>query len=82
MRSVLSVTTLPQYQLLLTFDNNEQKLYDMSADLYGIFDCLKAPENFNAIKIVSGAPTWVTSSEYELELCPDTLYMQSEPCEI
>jgi len=79
MHKILSVVPLSGYKLLVTFENNEKRMYDMSNGLTGVFEYLKDPGNFNTVKVVYGAPTWFPPKGLEIDLCPDALYMESIP---
>jgi len=81
MYEILSAVPLANHKLLLTFENMEKKIFDMSNELTGVFEQLKDSRNFNAVKIVHGAPTWLLPNELEIDLCPDTLYIISTPFE-
>jgi len=77
MREVISAKPMEGYKLLVTFDNSEIKSYDMSKKLDGVFELLKNPHNFRAVKIIYGAPTWYLPNGLEVDLCPDYLYSNS-----
>jgi hypothetical protein len=71
---VKEVIPLPNYQLRLTFTNEETKIYDCSSLLnFGIFQELKDTPYFNQVKILDGTVTWPN----EQDICPDTLYLDS-----
>ena len=74
------VKPLDGYKLLLTFNNGERKVYDMSKYLYGVFEFLKNPIKFNSVELVNGAPTWYPpNGSLEVDICPDTVYIDSIP---
>ena len=81
MQEVISAVPLAEYKLVVTFANNEKKIYDMSNELSGVFECLKDPAVFNEVRVVYGAPTWLSPAGLELDICPDTLYAVSMPTE-
>ena len=76
MREIVEVKPLENYNLLLIFENGEKKVKDMKPYLEkGIFKKLKDEEFFKTVKILYGAVSWAG----EIELCADSLYMDSEP---
>ena len=75
-----TVIPLDDYKLLLTFDNGEQRIYDMAPYLFGVFEFLVNPLKFKAVELVSGAPTWYPpNGAMEVDICPDTVYKDSVP---
>ena len=79
MHKVIAVTPLKGYRLLLAFENDEQKVIDLSKELSGVFEYLKAPVQFDMVTLVRGAPTWFPSQGLEIDLCPDALYIDGVP---
>jgi hypothetical protein len=72
---VKEVNVLDDYRLLLTFSNNEKKIFNVKPYLtIGIFKELKAESVFNSAKIVDGTVQWSNNADF----CPDTLYMESK----
>ena len=68
---VKMVEVRPDYQLLLTFNNDEHRLFDVKPYLSkGIFSSLKDYSIFNRVKPINGSVLWPG----DLDLCPDTLY--------
>ena len=64
------------YTLTIIFTNGEVKLFDMKPYLNtGDFTELKNKEVFNSVKPFLGSIQWMN----ELDLCPDTLYLDSKP---
>ncbi|MCX6243236.1 MAG: DUF2442 domain-containing protein [Bacteroidetes bacterium] len=73
---IKDVKALKDYELLLTFDNGEVKSFDVSPYLEkGNFRELKEPNVFYSVKPCLGSIQWSNG----LDLCPDTLYMDSAP---
>lgn len=71
---VKSVNPLPDYILEITFNNNEKKKFDVKPYLnFGIFSELKDLTIFKTAKANLGTVTW----ENGLDICPDTLYIDS-----
>lgn len=67
---------IPQsgYKLLLTFTNNEQKIFDVSPYLEkGIFVELQNELIFNTVKPCLGSIEWCNGAD----LCPDMLFEDS-----
>ena len=87
MKKIKDVVVLNNYRLLLTFDSKEQKIYDMSANLNGVFEYLKDYERFKKVRIVRGALTWFRDIPpnsnicNEIDICPDSAYLNSTPIE-
>ena len=71
MFDVIAVETLPDYILLLTFENNEQKCFDMKSYLNGTaFQPLKNPSFFKQARVDYGTVVWSD----EIDIAPETLY--------
>ena len=71
---VKRVSVADAYQLLLTFTNNEQGIYDCSDLLeIGVFKELKNKHYFKQASIIDGTVVW----PHEQDICPDTLYLNS-----
>ncbi len=87
-RKIVKVVPNDDYSLTVTFDNNEVGIYDMSNNLYGVFEFLKDKNTFKKVfidefgniawereqKVVSGKP-WSN----RIEICKDSVYMDSKP---
>ena len=72
---VKHVQILDNYRLLLTFANNEKKIFDVKPYLsVGIFKELKNQEVFNSAKTNDGTVQWINEADF----CPDTLYLESQ----
>jgi len=73
---VLSVIPSIDYSLLITFDNGEKRVFDMNDYLsIGNFNELKDLNLFKTARVSIGTICW----DNGLDLCPDTLYLQSKP---
>jgi len=73
--SVISVKPLTEYKLLLTFENNEKKIFDLKPYLeIGKFSELKALSLFNSVAICFDSIRWSN----HLDLDPEFLYQKSE----
>lgn len=71
---VKAVHPLPDYKLLLTFENDEQKIFDMTPYLeHGIFSELKDTTVFQSVHINFDTVEWNNGAD----LCPEVLYQNS-----
>jgi hypothetical protein len=72
---VVEVFPVEGYKLKLSFTNGEQGLYDCTALLnFGVFQEFKDKNYFNQVKVLDGTTVW----PHEQDICPDTLYLDSE----
>jgi hypothetical protein len=73
-----AVKVIPQsdYFLLVTFSNNEERLFDVKP-YFGLkpFDELKNVEMFNTVKTAGLSVEWLHGQD----ICPDELYYNSVP---
>lgn len=70
---VVAVQALPDYHLLLTFENGEHKHFDMSPYLhYPVFQPLHNPGFFRLAKVNYGTVTWPG----EIDIAPERLYIE------
>lgn len=75
---VKSVKPLEDYQLELTFENGEIRIFDVRPYLSrGIFGRLTDIGKFNSAHVVAGSVEW----QGEIDLSYDTLYLESRPVE-
>ena len=73
---IKNVKPSEDYTLLLTFSNNEKRLFDMKPYLeIGIFRELKDLTKFNSVRPFLKSIQWQNGQD----LCPDTLYLESKP---
>ena len=73
--SVKSVTPLADYKLLLTFENDEDRVFDVKPYLgIGKFSELKDVALFNSVSISFDSIEWAN----HLDLDPEFLYQKSE----
>lgn len=69
--SVINVLALDNYKLLLTFENGEKKIFDVSPYLeIGKFSELKDNEIFKSVRVHFDSVEWAN----KLDLDPDLLY--------
>jgi len=74
---VINVKPGQDFTLMVTFNNGEQKSFDVKPYLgIGIFKKLKDEGMFNSVKPFLGSIRWANG----LDLCPDTLYLESTSC--
>jgi hypothetical protein len=73
---VKTLTPLPDYRLLLNFENGETRVFDATPYLErGVFQRIKHPGLFALAKVVAGSVEWPG----EIDLSYDTLYLESQP---
>jgi len=71
---VLNAMPMDDYKLLLTFNNDEERIFDVKPWLiFDIFKELKNKTVFNAVYVAHGSVQWLD----EIDFCPDTLYTES-----
>lgn len=76
---VKNVKPLDSYQLELTFENGEVRIFDMKPYLkHGVFSRLEDVGRFNSAHVVAGSVEW----QGEIDLSYDTLYLDSRPAEL
>lgn len=76
---VRSVKPLDNYQLELTFENGEIRIFDLKPYLKrGVFSRLEEIGRFNSAHVISGSVEW----QGEIDLSYDTLYLESHPIEM
>jgi len=73
---VKAVSPMEKYRLVLHFENNEQRVFDLTPYLgRGVFTRLKNPALFRMARVVAGSVEWPG----EIDLSYDTLYLESQP---
>jgi len=71
----IDVTPQSDYNLLVTFDNNEVKIFDVKPYLdFKPFSELKNPTIFNTVKPAGLSIEWIHGQD----ICPDDLYYNSK----
>ena len=74
---VINVKPGQDFTLMVTFNNGEQKSFDVKPYLgIGMFKELKDESMFNSVKPFLGSIQWANG----LDLCPDTLYLEGTSC--
>jgi len=72
---VTQVKPEQNFTLLITFNNGEEKSFDVKPYLeIGIFRELQDVSLFNSVKPFLGSIQWANG----VDLCPDTLYLESK----
>ena len=70
----IAVTPLENYQLLLTFDNHERKIFDVTPYIHGNwYGELQNPDIFKSVRIAGLSVEWPNGQD----ICPDCLYNDS-----
>ena len=73
--SVIGVKPLKNYKLLLKFENNEERIFDVNSLFnFGRFNELKAKDIFNSVRISFDTIQWSNN----LDLDPEFLYKESK----
>lgn len=68
---VTGVEVMDDYNLLLTFEDGAQKIYDMKPELWGeVFEPLKDREYFKKVYVECGTINWPNGAD----ICHDKLY--------
>lgn len=72
--SVIDVKPLKEYKLLVKFENNEERIFDVSPFLnIGKFSELKNESLFNSVKVNFDSVEWAN----KVDLDPEFLYEKS-----
>ncbi|MCR1824342.1 DUF2442 domain-containing protein [Terrisporobacter muris] len=72
--AVKDVKIMDNYRLILTFENNEKKLFDMTPYLeLGVFQTLKDENLFKTVKVSFDTIEWANGADID----PETLYEDS-----
>jgi len=72
----VKVTPQPDYCLLVTFSNDEQRIFDVKPYFdFKPFRELKIPTLFNTVKPAGLSIEWLHGQD----ICPDELYYNSVP---
>ncbi len=73
---VKKVEPLDDFTILITFENGEERSFDVKPYLNkGIFTELKNLNSFKSVHVAEGTVRW----ENEADFCPDTLFEDSVP---
>ncbi|MBF0406679.1 MAG: DUF2442 domain-containing protein [Candidatus Riflebacteria bacterium] len=71
---VKKVKPLQNYELLITFENEEEKIFDLKPYLNtGLFADLKNESLFKTVRVVLDSLEWNNG----VDICPEVLYSES-----
>jgi len=85
-KKITKVTATDDYKLVVVFDSKEVRLYDMSNDLFGVFEVLKDKNKFKEVFIdESGNIAWDRDKNIDssivwnnrIDICKDSIYIDS-----
>ncbi|WKY46963.1 DUF2442 domain-containing protein [Eubacteriaceae bacterium ES3] len=75
--AVIEVEPLNDYKLLLTFENDEKRIFDVSPYLgKGIFQELRNLDKFNTVRVSFDSIEWCNQADLD----PEFLYEKSIAC--
>jgi hypothetical protein len=75
--AVIDVEPLKDYKLLLTFENGEKRIFDVSPYLdKGIFQELKNEEKFRTVHVSFDSIEWCNQADLD----PEFLFEKSKAC--
>jgi len=78
--AVKAVKPQDNYMLLLTFENDEQGLFDMKPylDFGPVFQALKEPAMFNSVQVYFDTISWANNADLDPEiLYPNSLIIRN-----
>ncbi|KRQ87624.1 hypothetical protein ABG79_00425 [Caloramator mitchellensis] len=87
-KKIINVLATDDYSLIITFDNNEKRIFNMSDKLYGVFEFLRDINNFKRVFIdESGNIAWDKNPNLDssvnwnnrIDICNDSIYIHSKP---
>jgi len=71
---VTAVEPLADWKLKLTFEGDEERIFDMKPYRHGVFARLEEPEYFKRVRVSRGSIAW----PHGQDLAYDMLYHESE----
>ncbi|MGE4509010.1 MAG: DUF2442 domain-containing protein [Eubacteriaceae bacterium] len=75
--AVINVEPLNDYKILLTFENGEKRIFDVSPYLdKGIFQELKDEEKFKTVRVSFDSIEWCNQADLD----PEFLFEKSKAC--
>lgn len=74
-REIKDVKVIDDRKLLLTFHDNEKRVFDTSLLKGSAFTVLRDPDAFKSVSIESGVVTWLNG---DLDCAPEYMYRYSE----
>jgi len=70
------VKPLPDFRLLITFENGEERMFNVEPYLHkGVFRELRNESLFNSVHVSFDTVEWANGAD----LCPETIYNESIP---
>ncbi|MCL2312145.1 MAG: DUF2442 domain-containing protein [Firmicutes bacterium] len=77
---VKAVVPQNDYTLLLTFENNEQRILDMKPylEMGPVFRALKDPKMFNTVRVSFRTIAWANNVDLDPETLYDSSYCQNQ----
>lgn len=87
-KQIISVIATDDYSLIVTFSNNEKRIFEMKDKLFGVFEFLKDINNFKRVFIdSSGNIAWDKDPNVDsnivwnnrVDICKDSIYLNSNP---
>lgn len=81
MHEVVKVIAVDDFFIVAEFENGEERIYDIKPLIKrgGVWKSLGNKNIFDRVYIEYGAVTWLNGDGIEVDICPDTLYADSEP---
>jgi hypothetical protein len=55
---ITEIKPLENWKLQLTFENGEQRIFNIKPYRYGVFARLEEEDYFKRVRLVDGCPTW------------------------
>jgi hypothetical protein len=71
---VIKVEPLDDWKLKLSFDNGEERIFNMKPYRFGVFARLEEVDYFERVRVVDGSISW----PHGQDLAYDMLYVESE----
>lgn len=85
-KHIIDVVATDDYSLIVTFNNNERRIFEMKDKLFGVFEFLKDINNFKKVFIDSlGNIAWDKDPNIDsnivwnnrVDICKDSIYLNS-----
>jgi hypothetical protein len=72
---VIRAQVISDHQVLVRFDNDEEKVFDVEPYLsYPVYQSLKEAAFFKRVECAYGTLVW----PLDIDFCPDTVYLESK----
>ena len=77
--NILEVAPLDDYKVLLTFENGEQRIFDMKPflEIGPVFKALKDPKMFNTVRVSFKTISWANNLDIDPEILYDSSFVLS-----